>query len=323
MCVCAGAQIGACYGRFGTGLPTPTNVVALYNSYGIGKMRIYDPHQATLQALRGTNILLILGVANPDLQPLANSQANATAWVQNNVINYSTVKIRYIAVGNEVSPLLPESAQYVSYVLPAMKNLYNAIYAAGLSSQIKVTTAIEMGLMTNTYPPSSSVFRADVAYYINPIIQFLQSKSYPLLANIYPYFAYISNPTAISLDYALFRTGLNTPDGWYPSLFDAMLDATYVAVQKAGGSSVNIAVSETGWPTAGGTAATLTNAQIYNQNLIRHVLSTEGTPRVPGRTIQTYIFDILDENQKPGPEYEKNFGLFYSWGQLKYPISFT
>lgn len=319
----AGAQIGVCYGRIGTGLPSPSDVVALYKKNGIGKMRIYDPHQPTLEALRGSNIILILGVANPDLQDLADSQANANNWVQNNVKNYyGNVNIRHIAVGNEVSPIRSETAQYVPYVLPAMRNIYTALSAAGLSSEIKVSTAIETGLTMDPYPPSKAVFKAEVASYINPIIQFLQTRGYPLLANIYPYFAHVSDPTNISLDYALFRSGVNTPDGPYPSLFDAMLDATYSAVGKAGGTSVDIIVSESGWPSSGGTAAaTLENAKTYNQNLIRHVLSSTGTPKRPGRTIPTYVFAMFDENQKTGLETERHFGLFYQNSQIKYPIS--
>lgn len=316
------AQIGACYGRLGSGLPNPADVVALYNRNNIRRMRIYDPHQPTLQALRGSNIELILGVPNTELQNLASSQANANTWVQNNVRNYGNVRFKYIAVGNEVSPVR-QTSQYVGFVLPAMRNIFNAISAAGLGNQIKVSTAVETGLVTNSYPPSRGEFRGDVRNYINPIIQFLANNRLPLLVNIYPYFSHVGNPRDVSLDYALFRSGVNTPDGRYESLFAALLDATYSAVEKAGGSSVNIVVSESGWPSAGGNAASVDNARTYNQNLIRHVLGTAGTPKRPGRSIETYIFAIFDENQKDGPEIERHFGLFAGNGQSKYPINFS
>ncbi|KAA8549798.1 hypothetical protein F0562_001482 [Nyssa sinensis] len=98
-------------------------------------MWIYDPNQATLQALRGSNIELILDVPNSNLQTLTSDASAATQWVQNNVRNYfPDVKFRYISVGNEVDPN-SGTAQFVPFVLPAMQNIYKAIAAAGLQDQ--------------------------------------------------------------------------------------------------------------------------------------------------------------------------------------------
>ncbi|XP_027177512.1 glucan endo-1,3-beta-glucosidase, acidic-like [Coffea eugenioides] len=317
-----GAQTGVCYGRLGSNLPSPADVVALCNQRNIKRMRIYDPHQPTLQALGGSNIEVMLGVPNTDLQNVAASQANANNWVQNNVRKYPNVKFRYIAVGNEVSPLTG-TAQYTNFLLPAIRNIFNAISAAGLRNQIKVSTAIETGLVANGYPPSAGTFQPQAQNFIKPIVQFLAGNGAPLLVNVYPYFSYTGNPKSIALEYALFTSsGITTPDGVkYQNLFDALVDATYSALEKAGGSSVQIVVSETGWPSAGGQATSIDNARTYNNNLIKHVNGNSGTPKRPGRAIETYIFDLFDEDQK-SPEYEKHFGLFLPNRQPKYPISF-
>lgn len=312
-----------CNGRIGDDLPSEQDVVTFYRNNGITKMRIYDPNQATLRALKGTNIELIIGVPNDDLRSL-NDQNAANAWVRDNIQNYPDVRFKYIAVGNEVDPN-NESRKYVNFVLPAMRNLHNAIGAAGLGNQIKVSTATYTGLLATSYPPSNGAFHDNVRGFIKPIIRFLAQNNLPMLANIYPYFGYLDDPNA-NLPYALFTapgTVVNDNGRGYSNLFDAMLDAHYAAQARLCGANVNIVVSETGWPSAGGRGASVENARTYYTNLVQHVKGTTGTPTKPGRSIESYLFAMFDENRKNGAETEKHFGIFSPNKQPKYQLSFN
>uniref|UniRef100_A0A2N9IMT7 glucan endo-1,3-beta-D-glucosidase n=1 Tax=Fagus sylvatica TaxID=28930 RepID=A0A2N9IMT7_FAGSY len=254
-------------------------------------------NQAVLQALRGSNIEVMIGVPNSDLQSLANP-SNAQAWVQRNVLNFwPSVRFRYIAVGNEVgnevSPVNGGTSGLAQFVLPALVNVFNAVRSAGLQDQIKVSIAIDMTLIGNSYPPSQGGFQS-----------------------------YAGNPRDISLPYALFTSpSVVVWDGsnGYQNLFDAMMDSLYSALERAWGGSLEVVVSESGWPSAGGFATSFDNARTYYSNLIRHVKG--GTPKRPGRAIETYLFALFNENQKQ-PELEKNFGLFFPNKQPKFPLNF-
>ncbi|KAI4334953.1 hypothetical protein L6164_013648 [Bauhinia variegata] len=315
------AQIGVCYGMMGNNLPSAREVINLYNANNIRRMRLYDPNQAALEALRNSGIELMLGVPNSDLQSLATNAENARQWVQRNVMNFwPSVKIKYIAVGNEVSPV-GGSSGFAQFVLPAIQNVYQAIRAKGLHDQIKVSTAIDTTLIGNSYPPSKGSFRGDVRSYLDPIIGYLVYANAPLFANVYPYFSYSGNPRDISLPYALFTApNVVVWDGsrGYQNLFDAMLDSLHAAIDNTRIGYVKVVVSESGWPSDGAFAATYDNARVYLDNLIRHV--NGGTPMRPG-AIETYLFAMFDENQK-SPELEKHFGLFYPSKQKKYPFGF-
>ncbi|CAJ2679754.1 unnamed protein product [Trifolium pratense] len=310
-------SVGVCYGVNGNNLPSRQEVVDLYKSNGINQMRIYYPDEQALQALRGSNIELILDVAKDTLSSLTNAN-EATNWVTKYVTPYAQdVKIKYITVGNEIHP----SDNEAQSILPALNNIQNAISSANLQDQIKVSIAIDMTLIGKSYPPSDGVFSDQAKSYIQPIIDFLVSNGAPLLANVYPYFAYIGDKQSIPLDYALFKQQGNNDVG-YQNLFDAQLDSVYAALEKVGGSNVKIIVSESGWPSAGEDSATTDNAKTYLSNLINHVKSGNGTPKRPG-TIETYLFAMFDENQKNGAATEQHFGLFNPDKSSKYQISFN
>jgi len=304
--------IGVCYGVNGDNLPSASDVVQLYQSNGINQMRIYFPDTNALNALSGSNIGVIMDVPNSDLSSLASDPSAAATWVQSNVQAFPGVNFKYIAVGNEVS------GRDTNSILPTMQNVNSALANAGLGN-IKVSTAVQSGV-TQGFPPSQGSFSQG---YMGPIAQYLQSTGAPLLCNVYPYFSYTENEAQIDLSYALLTSpGTVVQDGGnaYQNLFDALVDTFVSALENAGAGNVGVVVSESGWPSAGGDAATPGNAQTYNQNLINHV--GQGTPKRPG-SIETYIFAMFNEDQKPGAETERHFGLFNPDKSPAYPINFS
>uniref|UniRef100_A0A0E0KG57 Glucan endo-1,3-beta-D-glucosidase n=1 Tax=Oryza punctata TaxID=4537 RepID=A0A0E0KG57_ORYPU len=209
------------------------------------------------------------------------------------------VNIKYIAVGNEV---------------PRDDKPRDALSAAGLD-HIKVSTAVEMSVVAGLPLPSGSAF-ADPSI-MGPIVKFLASNGAPLLANVYPYYAYKNNDH-IDLNFVLFQPSSTTIDDnghTYTNLFDAMVDSIYSAMEKVGEPGVAI-----GWPSAGDRGASKDGARVYNQNLINHV--GKGTPKRPG-ALETYIFTMFDENQKKGDAIEKHFGLFNPDKSPVYSINFS
>ncbi|KAG6390346.1 hypothetical protein SASPL_148079 [Salvia splendens] len=308
-------------------------------------MRIYDPHPPTLQALGGTSIELMVGIPEADLPDLAQCQCHADDWVKANILSYPDVKFRYIAVGNEVSL----ESRYAPFVLPAMKHIYNSLNGLCVGNNIIVSTSIKTDLLGKSTPPKDGEFKPNVTWFIRPIVEFLSDTRAPLLVNVYPYIAYMNDKEHIRLPFALLQPNSGEKLGGvhYDNLFYAILDAVLSAMEKILASSsssslsvrlqsgsVSTTVSETGQPAppkkkkGGGRKLsdededflTVENARIYNNNLMRIV--KKGTPKRPGIPIETYIFAMFDEDLKPGPEYERNFGIFYSNGRPKYPLRF-
>lgn len=321
--------MGINYGRLADNIPNGADTVKLIKNLGVGRVRIFDHDAATIQAFANSNLELVIGMGNLDIVALADANA-ADAWIAANVVPYyPATNITCITVGNELFTYAEQSYIWPSLV-PAIQNLYNSLQSRGLT-RVKVSTAVEYSVLANSFPPSSGVFREEISIStMKPLLAQLDATGSYLFVNVYPYFGWSSNTVDIPLDYALFtrETVFTVDPKWnlqYKNLLDAQLDAMAAAMEAVGYGDVRIVVSETGWPTLGDAntlGANVSNAQTYNNNLVKWAMS-KGTPRRQGVFVPTYIFAVYNENQKPGPTTERNWGVLYPTGKAVYPLSIS
>ncbi|GMH01604.1 hypothetical protein Nepgr_003443 [Nepenthes gracilis] len=307
----AAAPVGLCYGRVANNLPAPSSVVDLLKSNGISRVRIFDTDPDVLKAFSGSGINLMIGVPNEILPSIANNNLDfSLQWLQNNVLSHiSPTQIQYIAVGNEV---FLKDPYYTPFVVPAINNLHQALQGLNLAETIKLSTPHAACVLSNSFPPSAGDFSPNVQSAMIPLLQFLKDTNSPMMINVYPYFSYINNVNDIPLDYALFKSPniLSDRGVSYSNLFDATIDSFVAAMEKAGFGGVRVVVTETGWPKAGGEAATPDNALTYNQNAISRALGNLGTPRRPESGVEVFLFGLFDEDGKNGEACERHFGVF-------------
>ncbi|CAN6279850.1 unnamed protein product [Urochloa humidicola] len=323
--------VGVNYGRVANNLPNPAAVVQLLKQQGITQVKLYDAEPTVLRALANTGIKVVVALPNEQLAAAASRASYALLWVRRNVAAYyPATQIQGIAVGNEV---FATAKNATAQLVPAMANVHAALARLGLDGSVKVSSPVALTALATSYPSSAGVFREDLAQAVmKPMLDFLAQTGSYLMVNAYPFFAYSGNAGDISLDYALFRPNAGVLDSGnglkYYSLLDAQLDAVFAAVARLGGNynGVRVVVSETGWPSRGDASevgASPANAAAYNGNLARRVLSgNAGTPLRPNANMDVYLFALFNENQKPGPTSERNYGVFYPNQQKVYDVEF-
>ncbi|KAK4374836.1 hypothetical protein RND71_005513 [Anisodus tanguticus] len=319
-------SIGVNYGTLGNNLPPPAQVAQfLKDKTVIDHIKIFDINPDILRAFANTGISVTVTVPNGEIPNLIDF-AYAKRYIEANIKPfYPQTKIQVILIGNEV--LHWDTPEVQNKLVPAMKIFYQALGESGLKG-IKVSSPHSLGILLRSNPPSAARFRPgwDVGI-LAPMLQFLRETKGPFMVNPYPYFGY--NPK--QEDFLLFRKNKGVYDRfskrWYTNSFDMLLDAVYMSMVRLKYPDVEIVAAETGWPSAGESyepQCTVENAASYNGGLLRKYNSGTGTPLMPKRKIETYIFGLFNENTKPGSIAERNFGLFrpdftpvYNIGVLK------
>ncbi|MBA0626038.1 hypothetical protein Godav_003771 [Gossypium davidsonii] len=326
-----GNGIGVNWGTMSTHQLPPGKVVKMLRDNGVHKLKLFEYNEEIMTALTGTDIEVMVGIPNSMLKLMSVDPGAAASWVYNNVTGYcydGGVNIKYVAVGNE--PFLQTyNGTYLQYTLPALKNIQRALDESGVKCRYKTTVPFNADIYDSPESnpvPSAGDFRPEVKDLTIEIVQFLYLHDAPFTVNIYPYLSLYGNDY-FPIEFAFFD-GLSKPlrDGnnVYKNAFDANLDTLIYALSKAGFPDMEVIVGEVGWPTDGDKNANTRNAKRFNQGLIKHALSGNGTPARKGN-IEVYLFSLIDENAKsiePGG-FERHWGIFEFDGKPKYQLDLT
>lgn len=319
---------GVCYGRIADNIPAPSEVATLLRRAKIKNIRIYDADHSVLTAFENSGVEIVVGLGNEFLKDISIGEDRAMNWIKENVQPFLPgTLIRGIAIGNEI--LGSTDPELWEVLLPAAQNVYSALQRLGLNEKILVQTAHSEAVFATSYPPSAGAFKEDVLLYMRPLLQFFSRIGSPFYINAYPFLAYKSDAEHIDVNYALFKSNPGIRDNktklHYDNMFEAQVDAAYAALEKVGFPKMEVIVSETGWASKGDAdepGASLKNAKTYNSNLRKKLLKKKGTPYRPKIPVKAYVFALFNENLKPGPTSERNFGLFKADGSISYNIGF-
>ncbi|KAK6162947.1 hypothetical protein DH2020_002788 [Rehmannia glutinosa] len=325
------AFVGINIGTDVSNLPSAVDIVAILRAQQITHVRLFDTDARMLNALSNTGIEVMVSVTNEEVLGIGESPSTAAAWINKNVVAFvPSTNITAVAVGSEVLTSIPHAAPIL---VPAMSNLYKALVASNLNYQVKVSTPHSMDIIPRPFPPSTAAFNTTFNSTIFQILQFLKNTKSFYMLNAYPYYEYVKSNGIFPLEYALFQPlssvkQIVDPNTLfhYNSMFDALVDATYNSIAGLNFSGIPIVVTETGWPSFGGPNepdATPQNAETYNNNLIRRVSNDSGPPSQPTVPINTYIYELFNEDKRPGPISERNWGVLFTNGTSVYDLSLS
>ncbi|XP_019460848.1 PREDICTED: glucan endo-1,3-beta-glucosidase 4-like isoform X1 [Lupinus angustifolius] len=326
-----GAFVGVNIGTDVSDLPSASKLVDILKANQITHVRLYDANAQFLRALSNSGIDVTVGVTNEEVLKIGESPSVAAAWVNKNVVAYlPSTNITAIAVGSEVLSTIPNVAPVL---IPALNSIHKALVAANLHSRVKVSTPQSMDVIPKPFPPSTATFDSSWNSTMYQLLQFLKNTNSSYMLNAYPYYGYTKGDGLFPIEYALFKPlpsvkQIVDPNTLfhYNSMLDAMVDATYYSIDALHFSGIPVVVTETGWPWIGGANepdATVENAETYNNNLLQRVLNDSGPPSQPNIPINTYIYELFNEDKRNGPISEKNWGIFYPNGSTVYPLSLS
>ncbi|CAN1227315.1 Glucan endo-1,3-beta-glucosidase 11 [Linum grandiflorum] len=188
-----------------------------------------------------------------------------------------------VTVENQMLSTLMDPQQALQWVTAHVKPYVRSTRITGIAVGNEVFTDDDDTLLTYLVPGIDRNIEVSTPHSLAVL-----ETSYPPSAGEFNYVLFNPNPGMVDPS-----TGLH-----YDNMLYAQVDAVVFAISKLGYGNIEVRVSETGWPSNGDAdevGATVQNAASYNRNLLRR---------------QVYLFALFNEDMKPGPTSERNYGLY-------------
>ena len=215
------------------------------------------------------------------------------------ICNRISGKNLFLVLGNNVLNN-DNIGKYAPKLLSSLRSCYEVLFECDLG-HVKIVTSLDTSCIQGSNPPSESFFKPEIVPILKEIINFMVYSGSKLTFNIYPYLE--------KSDFALFVDDNEYTDKGkiYTNLFCEKYDSIIHALTKLGvrGSKrLELAVTETGWPSDGGDMASPENTFKYIQGIKE--ISHMGTPLRKG-PVEIIISELFDE-------YDKHLGIYDNEG---------
>ncbi|XP_062007956.1 glucan endo-1,3-beta-glucosidase 8-like [Rosa rugosa] len=321
--------LGVNWGAMASHPLDPSNVVKMLKDNGIKRVKLFDAEPATMKALSGSGISVIVGIPNEKLASISSAYKHAQEWVKENITKYDHnggVDISYVAVGNE--PFLTSyNGSFLKATFPALQNIQKALDEAGTRQKIKAIVPFNADVYESASDkPSDGQFRKDIKSEMLKILGLLKSNKSPFFVNIYPFLS-LQQSSHFPKEFAFFD-GTSKPvednNYQYTNVFDANHDTLIWSLKKVGYQDFDIVIGEAGWPTDGDKNANKILAKKFYDGLLKKLAKADGTPLRKGY-LEVYLFGLTDEDKKsiaPG-DFERHWGILGYEGKPKFPMDLT
>lgn len=221
-----------------------------------------------------------------------------------------------VGLGNEYLTKVKDPASALTWVKTNVQAYLPATKITCIAVGNEVLTLNDTSLSNNLLPAMNSVHTALVNLNLDKQVTVTTAHQLGVLETSYPpssgtFRRDLKGCIVQILDFHV-KTGSSFLINAYP----------YFAYKN----KLSVQISETGWPSKGDgdeAGATVENAKKYNGNLLKLISQKKGTPLKPNCELNVFVFALFNENMKPGPTSERNYGLFKPDGTPAYSLGFN
>ncbi|KAL6530506.1 hypothetical protein OROMI_028395 [Orobanche minor] len=321
----ANGVIGMNWGRQSVQRLVPSVVVDLLLQNGIRHARIYSTQTDLLEAFSGSGIHLSVGIFNVFL---IKNDSQADDWVQKVLPYFGPANIRRVYIGNYVFKHGLNNQTLREAGITTLTLVQKALNKAGYGDQIKASMPHSaLILKGNITRPSEAEFKDEIVEDMNKTLRFLLDNNAPFVVYIFPVLdvrEHNLDPSFAFPDNKSAHVVKDVNGAVYTNVFDFVYDAIVWALEKLGAGDLEVIVGQVGWPTDGYWGANTSAAERFYKSFLPMVSSNKGTPKRPGRPIDTYLHSLTDETQMPkNVPYSRHWGIYRSNGEPKYKIDLT